>query len=360
MKNVIFFFLSVMVHFGGYSQSSYTYNVEKVIDGIYVLKPVISELRWVTSNIVVIVNDQDVFVVDSGLLPSAGEEAIRHIKKLTSKPVKFLVNTHWHGDHWQGNGAFVNHFPGVEIIASTEGYKGIARNGMLWMRKFYEHYWSGYVQSYETAVKTGNSVDGKGLSADTLNYIKSALVDMNNDLEELKSTKPVYPTITFSDQLIIRSGQREIRVLYLGWGNTTGDAIVYLPQEKILITGDLVVYPSPYESGAFSREWLETSRKLTGFDFNYLIPGHGDVLHNASYLNYLNALFEEITRQMNAAFLAGKNNLEGFLDTVTHGSVTVALSAQYPDYSLFIRNLDPGFVAAAVRSSFQKAKEGKL
>ncbi|HEU5289094.1 MAG TPA: MBL fold metallo-hydrolase [Cyclobacteriaceae bacterium] len=342
------------------AQSSYKYDVEKVVDDVYVLKPAINDLRWVTTSIVVIINDADIFVVDSGLLPSAGEEAIKEIKKLSTKPVKYLLNTHWHGDHWQGNEAFVRNYPAVQIISSREAYKGINRNGMVWVRQFYIKHFSNYIVSYESAVKNGKSEDGKSLSADTLKFISEGLQGMKNDLEELKKLKPVVPTMTFSDQLVITSGKREFQLHYFGWGNTTGDAVLYLPNEKILIPGDLVVYPSPYESGAFSREWFETSKKLSQFDFKHLIPGHGIVQHDRLYLDYLNALFSETIKQLNEAYIQGKNTLDEFQSTVTHASVISELGKNHPDFLPYVKNLDPAFVPAAVRSAFQKAKEGKL
>jgi cyclase len=85
----------------------------------------------------------------------------------------------------------------------------------------------------------------------------------------------IVPSITFNKEMTIRSGDREIKMHYLGWGNTTGDGIVYLPNEKIIISGDLVVYPSPYESENFSAEWLATMEKLNAFPFDRLLPGHG-------------------------------------------------------------------------------------
>src|SRR4051812_929256 len=92
---------------------SYHYDVEKVVEGVYVLKPVINDYRWVTTNVILIVNERDAMVVDSGLNPRAGADAIVEIKKITQLPVKYLVNTHWHGDHWQGNESFVDAYPGI-------------------------------------------------------------------------------------------------------------------------------------------------------------------------------------------------------------------------------------------------------
>lgn len=340
-------------------QPVYKYTPEKVIENVYVLKPAINDYRWVTANIVVIINDQDVLVVDSGLLPEAGDEAIKEIRKLTKKPVKYLVNTHWHGDHWQGNGAFLNNFPDVNIISSEEGYHGILRNGMVWVRQFYGKYYQNIVNDYETALKEGG-FNGKKLPADSIKLLIEGIAQAKEDIKGIKKLNPKPPTITFNQRMILRCGSREIQLHYLGWGNTTGDAIVYLPKEKILISGDLVVFPSPYESGAFSREWLETSRKLRAFDFNYLIPGHGDVQTTPAYLDYLNSFFEEIIIQVNAAYENGKNSIDEFQNAVSHKSVTEALLKKHPEYSGYVKMLDPNFVPAAVRRAFEKSKESKL
>jgi glyoxylase-like metal-dependent hydrolase (beta-lactamase superfamily II) len=103
-----------------------------------------------------------------------------------------------------------------------------------------------------------------------------------------------------------------------------------LPNEKLVITGDLVVHPSPYESGMFSPEWLETSKKLDQLDFRYLIPGHGNVQTDHNYLRFLNALFEEIIMQVRAA---------------------------YADLSQY--GLDENFVPSAIQTAYRKIIQGK-
>ncbi len=98
------------------AQSVYNYEVEKIVEDVYLLKPKINRYRWVTANIVVIVNADDILVVDSGLLPAAAAEAIKEIKKISSKPVRYLLNTHWHGDHWQGNEAFARNIQVCKLL----------------------------------------------------------------------------------------------------------------------------------------------------------------------------------------------------------------------------------------------------
>jgi len=353
---ILSFLIMILVH-TGLAQSTYKYEVEKIVNEVYVLKPVINKYRWVTANIVVIVNEKDVLVVDSGLLPAAADEAIKEIRKLTDKPVAYLVNTHWHGDHWQGNESFIKEYPDVRIIATEQGLKGMSRNGIVWANQLYRKYFQNYIDTYEKSLKE-KKVDGISLNSDELKELSEGIADMKHDLESIKNIKPALPAITFSDKLVIKSGSHEIQLLYMGIGNTSGDAIVYLPAEKVLIPGDLVVHPSPYESGMFSPEWLETSVKLDEIDFNYLVPGHGDVQFNHAYLRFLNALFREIIKQIGVAYESGNTRMDDISKIVTHESVTHELAK---DTSLvkFTGMLDAGFVPACVQTSFKRVIQGK-
>jgi glyoxylase-like metal-dependent hydrolase (beta-lactamase superfamily II) len=92
------------------------------------------------------------------------------------------------------------------------------------------------------------------------------------------------PTLTFADKLDIDIGNREVQVKHLGRGNTPGDAIVYLPKEKILVAGDLLVYPIPYTYDGYPAEWIQTLQKMAQLDAEGIVPGHGPILHNKTYL----------------------------------------------------------------------------
>ncbi len=351
--------LFTIAFYGSMAQKRYTFKVEKVLDGIYVLHPVINNYRWVTANTTVIINQQDVLVVDSGLLPSAATEAIKEIKKLTNKPVRYLVNTHWHGDHWQGNEVFAEAYPGVEIIASKEGLEGIKRDGMVWANIFYIKYFGRMISNYHERLDKGTKSDGTSLTDKDKEEIQEGLRAVKEDLEEIKKLKPHFPTISFEDRMTIKSGDREIHLHYLGRGNTKGDAIVYLPKERVLISGDLVVHPSPYESGSFSMEWMETSRRLSEFKYDILLPGHGEVQRDTSYLDFLNALFEEIIVQVNQAYLKGSYTLEEFQELVNHDTVTKAI-AKDPRFAEHLKKLNTGFVGTCVERVHRKAHDGKL
>ncbi len=341
------------------AQEYYSFEPVKVADNVYLLKSVKKNGFWVSGNVIVIINADDVFVVDSGLLPSVGELAVAEIKKLTNKPVRYLFNTHWHGDHWQGNIAFALAYPGIEFITTAENYRNISNFGMLWARKKYAEVYDGEITARQKEYDSGTMRGGGKMPENIKKYLERTLPGNRKELEEIKKMDLILPSITFDKQMTIKSGDREIQLCYLGWGNTTGDGIVYLPKEKILVSGDLVVYPSPYESDNFSAEWLATLKKLNAYQYDHLLPGHGPVLNDSAYVNFLIAFFGEIIKEVNAAVGLDKTPDETKL-LVTNKTVMDAVSAGHPEFADFIKRVDPSFVEQALLRAYPKAHEAKL
>jgi glyoxylase-like metal-dependent hydrolase (beta-lactamase superfamily II) len=341
------------------AQEFYGFNATKVEDGIYLLQSYVLNGIWVSGNVIVIINKDDVFVIDSGMLPSVGELAVHEIKKVTSKPVRYLFVTHWHGDHWQGNAAFAKAYPGIQFITTEENRKNILNFGMLWAKKKYAENYSARIAIREKEISTGLFRNGDKIPDSLKKDFQSALPSNKRELEEINNMELIVPSISFNKQMTIRSGDRDIEMHYLGWGNTTGDGVVYLPKEKIIISGDLVVYPSPYESENFSAEWLATMEKLNTFQFDHLLPGHGPILNDHKYVDFLISFFKEIIKEVNAAVSMDKTLDETKL-LVTNKTVSDELSAVHPEFATFISQLDHSFVTAAVLRAYPKAHEAKL
>src|SRR3954470_41110 len=93
---------------------------EQLGDGVYLFRAPSALDLWTATNVVVIVNDQDVTVFDSNTRPRTARMVIAEIRKITPKPVRTLINSHWHQDHWSGNDEYVKAFPGVQIVATTQ------------------------------------------------------------------------------------------------------------------------------------------------------------------------------------------------------------------------------------------------
>ena len=188
-----------------------------------------------------IIGERQVFVVDTCFLPAAAREDIAQIRQWTDKPVSFVLNTHFHNDHNLGNRVYMDAFPAVTIIARSKRKK-------IWtclalVRKAAKRKASPLLQQM---LDTGKTKKGRALTAEERTEVKDALAQRLPVVEELKKMKFQSATLTFDHDFTIDIGNREVQVKFLGRGNTAGDAVVYLPNEKIVVAGDLVVYPIPY------------------------------------------------------------------------------------------------------------------
>ena len=129
-------------------------------------------------------------------------------------------------------------------------------------------------------------------------------------------------------------GGREVQVRHGGRGNTAGDVYVYLPKEKILVTGDLLVRPVPYAFDGYPTEWIRTLESLSALDANTIVPGHGEVMHDKGYLLNVIALMKSAVAQVEAqlrrsseASLADVTkavDLKGFREDLAGGDPTGA------------------------------------
>jgi glyoxylase-like metal-dependent hydrolase (beta-lactamase superfamily II) len=133
---------------------------------------------------------------------------------------------------------------------------------------------------------------------------------------EFKTLVDRTPNFTFDSELTINLGNREVQIKHLGRGNTKGDAVVYLPKEKILIAGDLIVHPVPYLFGGYPSDFIKTLNNLKQLDFQTIVPGHGEILRGQAGKDYIdlltgftNAVITEVGKQINLIG-NGQRNLE--------------------------------------------------
>src|SRR5215471_4126181 len=135
--------------------------VTKLADGVYEIRHANAPDHFSQSNTVVVIGDTGVLVVDSCYLPSSAREDIAQIRHWTNKPVRYLLNTHWHNDHVQGNAAYMESFPGIAVIAQTETAKLMAlRVGSYLMD--YPH----RMERFQKELDTGKDENGRTLTAD--------------------------------------------------------------------------------------------------------------------------------------------------------------------------------------------------
>lgn len=263
-------------------------------DGLYLLRRPDVLRQPVEPNVLVIVNEADVVVVDAGGTPLAAEQAIRLVRSVTSKPVTALVNTHWHGDHTFGNATWRAAFPGLSIIGHPNTRRDVLGAQARYLASMPAQL-EPMLQALRARAATGEASDRQ----------KQLLADGTLALEEAKRTVPSPPDQLVDGTLVLRRGAREIQVRHLGRGNTEGDLVVWLPRERVVAAGDLLVTPIPYAFGSFPKDWIAALDQLAALDFELLVPGHGEVQRDATALRRLQALLREVRAQVAASVAKG-------------------------------------------------------
>ncbi len=269
------------------------YKFERIDDGIYyatVTRPGLG------SNNVVVINDTDVLIVDTGTSPAAARAFVDDIKKFTDKPIRYVVNTHWHYDHTAGNQIFG---PEVQIIATDYLYQMLATTDVLHREPF--------VTSQVTTLSARIDALTRQIVAEGNVQQKAALQKDLADAERLAQNnseiKVTPPNIHYATKMVLNRGGREIDLLFLGRGHTGGDTVVYLPKERIVCTGDLMESRLAYMGDAFFSEWITTLEELKKLDFAVDLPGHGVPFTNknliTAYQAYLADLINQVTKLKN-------------------------------------------------------------
>ena len=329
------------------------YQQVQVAEGIQAFLSPEGVTPIVSGNSVVIAGEDGALVVDTGQFPSVTRQHIAAIRRFTSKPVRYVVNTHWHPDHWLGNAEYMKAFPGVVIL-------GTANTRQMADTKARQFITTGYAESALAYVKgllaEGKHEDGSSLSPIEVGYYTCALQQFAAYRAELKAVKPVLPQVTFKEGLTLHLGGLDVQVFCPGRGNTGGDAVVYVPSRKTLVTGDLVVAPFPYASGSFIGEWIQSLKTLGALDVDILVPGHGPVMHDKVYLNRVADLLSSIQAQVRQAVdqgLALKATQQG----IQVDGYRKAMCGDDP-WRLF--GFTGNFLRPAVERAYREAKAGPL
>jgi glyoxylase-like metal-dependent hydrolase (beta-lactamase superfamily II) len=283
------------------STATSTRTVTKLADGIYEIRHPDAPDTFPQSNTTVIIGESAVLVVDSCLLPSTARQDIEQIKQWTNKPVTYLVNTHWHFDHTMGNASYAAAFPGIQIIAQTATLKTIADFNPGAKERYPTR-----AERFKKVLDTGKAPDGTPLTAfDRADYEKS-LAGLSGVVAEFNTTTQLVPNVSFEHELNIDLGNRMVHIRHLGKGNTAGDTIVYLPKEKILVTGDLLDHPVPYMFGGFPVDFVKTLWTMLQLDASTIVPGHGDVLHDKAYIQQTMELMQAVNVEVEKEINEGK------------------------------------------------------
>jgi glyoxylase-like metal-dependent hydrolase (beta-lactamase superfamily II) len=273
------------------------FETVKVADGIYAFIAPEPKSGIVNSNCVAIIGDDSVIVVDTGQIPSLTRRMVAEIKAQTDKPVRYVINTHWHWDHNLANFVYRDAFPGVSIIST-----GFTRRSLI---EFTPGLLNFFQNSAEKLLDNLRKQRDQAKTETERANLLDDIDDFESGLPEVRQAKLVAPDQTFENAITLYLGKREVRIFHPGLANTAGDAVVYVPDARVLITGDIVVAPTPYATSSYFTDWIAVLKKLSSMDVAAIIPGHGAVQHDRSYISALTALLESLVAQVGAAVRRG-------------------------------------------------------
>ncbi|MCU0236423.1 MAG: MBL fold metallo-hydrolase [Acidobacteria bacterium] len=256
-------------------------------------------------NVAFLVTDEGVLVVDSGTSPEAGRLIMAEIAKKTDKPVKYLVLTHYHGDHTFGLQAFPS---STVIIAQQNTADNIRHLNEPRIRGMMEKAMPEMVAAQKLAVDKLRKKKGKDLKKE-----EERLQELEAGLAQLRELRFVYPAITFQTKLSVFLGGQEVEVVHLGRAHTDGDALVHFPGLNVLHTGDLLFAASyPYigvEAGADTASWIAAIERAASWEVETVIPGHGRITDKQGLLK-MAAYLSELREAVKGAIAAGKSLAE--------------------------------------------------
>jgi glyoxylase-like metal-dependent hydrolase (beta-lactamase superfamily II) len=298
------------------------FTIEKVGDGVFaaLAKP----QAMTNCNAAIFVLSRDVLVVDAHSKPSAAASLLAQIRKeVTDKPVRYLVNTHFHWDHTQGDRAYQAANAGVEIIASETTKQLMTR---LQRDRLKE------------------SLDGIPAMMDTLRarlarakapaereWCNEQLRQLAAYEREMNSYPLELPTKTFAETHVIQDSSGEVHLGFHGKAHTAGDIQVFSPSRKLIAAGDAVIGFLPNLNDGYPRQWPKTIDALGALKFDRLIGGHGAVQQGRTRLTQFRNYIEDLTARVERAKKAG-TPLAELQKSITARSLPTLQSGGFAEY----------------------------
>jgi glyoxylase-like metal-dependent hydrolase (beta-lactamase superfamily II) len=259
----------------------------------------ISEHAWAYTaegdpNTGIVIGDDAVLVADTQATPAMAADVVRRIREVTDKPIRYVVLTHYHAVRVLGAAAYEPD----HILASQDTYDLIVERG-----------------EQDKASEIGR---------------------FPRLFQNVETVPPglTWPTLTFTGKMTLWLGKLEVQLLQLGRGHTKGDTVVWLPQERTLLSGDLVEFDAtPYAGDAYFKDWPQTLDNLAALEPKALVPGRGAALTTpeavAAGLAGTRGFIADIYAQVQQGVAQGKNLNAVYRDTFA------ALKPKYGHWVIF-------------------------
>ena len=241
----------------------------------------------------VIIGDDAVMVIDTQATPVMAQDVIRRIREVTDKPIRYVLMSHYHAVRVLGASAYQSQ----QVIASQDTYDLIVERGAQDMKS--------EIERFPRLFRAVETIPGL-----------------------------TWPTMTFKGEMTVWLGKLEVKLMQLGRGHTKGDTVAWLPQQKILFSGDLVEFDAtPYAGDAYFQDWPNTLDRIAALKPNALVPGRGAALTTPAMVQAglagTRAFVSDLYASVKAGAAAGKDLRNIYKDT------HAALKPKYGHWVIF-------------------------
>lgn len=267
-------------------------DLNKLADGVFA--QIVSPDGDAVSNSGIIILDSGVLVFDTHFTPEAGDALLEKVKTLTSRPVRYIVNSHFHSDHTHGNQAFAT---ARQVLSSTDARRDMLQKDTATLNQ---------MQTLaQNQVEQLNKDMRLAQDARAQEALRSQLNQRMAFLRRMSALKILLPGMTVDDAVSLADGSRQVDLIYLGPGHTDGDLILYLPQDKIAFLGDLFFKDAiPSVDDAHMLDWMKRLKEVLELDAKTFVPGHGQVGGREDVESFL-AYFEDLKALVEPAVARG-------------------------------------------------------
>jgi glyoxylase-like metal-dependent hydrolase (beta-lactamase superfamily II) len=267
------------------------------------------------ANSLVVESPEGVLVVDTQQSPEAARALLELVRARTDAPVRWVVNTHWHGDHVNGNQVYRDAFPDVHFVAHVATREEMLTTG----RADREEEISNLPTSIEARrgwLATGRGPDGSELTPDQLDAVRYSVELREAYLGELRSLRETPPDVTFRDRLRLRLGRRTVVLRHLGPAHTRGDIVVQVPGSGVVAVGDLLEEGPLWLEGADVPGWASALSELAKLDARVFLPSHGGVQRDDGLLRLQASFLGSAVATARRARAAGRSEKETVAEAV--------------------------------------------
>jgi cyclase len=298
------------------------FDIQEVAEGVYFVRARAQAV--INCNAAIFVNSSDVLVVDTHSKTSAAAALIAQIgKEITSKPVRYVVNTHFHWDHTQGNHAYRATEQNVDFIASEQTKELMTDLGERRRKESLEQV-PEHIEALRAKAGNARSEAEKALQEEQIRQLEAYRTELQKYVPEL-------PTITFSDSYVLQDKAHDLHIEFHGHAHTAGDVVVFCPQKRALATGDMILGFVPNIGDGFPRSWPRTIDSVAKLEFDKILPGHGPLQVDRRWMLAERNYLEELTEKVAAGKKAGRPLTE-LQKEITVNSLASMRSNGYAEY----------------------------